>query len=92
MAATKKLEDPEEREFREFCKGLEYLSKHIGSRLFVRNLRVFNKTYTNLQKQGSLVSNNLKAIVDGTDYGLFLGIKSTFSEPVPPHLFRFMGE
>ena len=83
-------EDTEGMVFREFCRGLEHLSKHIGSRFFIRNLKVFKKTYANLQKQGCLASNNLKAIVDGTDSDLFIGLKKAFSEPAPSNLFRFM--
>ena len=80
-------EDTEGREFREFCRGLEHLSKHIGSRLFIRNLKVFKKTYADLQNQGCLASNNLKAIVDGTDSDLFIGLKKAFSEPAPSNDF-----
>ena len=84
------IEDAEEKDFREFCRGLEHLSKHIGSRFFIRNLKVFKKIYADLQKQGRLVSNDLKAIVDGTDSDLFIGLKKAFSELAPSHLFRFM--
>ncbi len=86
------LDDAEEKEFQEFYKGLEHLSKHIGSRFFIRNMKVFRKTYTNLKKQGRLTSNNLKTTVNGTDSDLFIGLKKAFSEPTPPHLFRFMEE
>lgn len=82
--------DVEEEEFHGFCIGLEHLSKHIGSRFFIRNLKIFKKTYADFQKQGCLTSNNLKAIIDGTDSDLFIGLKRAFSEPVPSQLFRFM--
>lgn len=80
------IEDSEEKEFQEFCKGLKHLSNHIGSRFFIRNLKVFKKTYADLQKQGCLASNDLKAIVYGTDSDLFIGLKKAFSEPAPSNL------
>ena len=91
---TKISEDTEEKEFQEFCKGLKYLSEHThtGGRFFLRNLKIFKRTYSKLQKEGCLVSNDLRSIVNGTDPELFMGLKKAFAEPVRDHLFRFMEE
>ncbi len=79
-----------EEEFDEFCKGLEHLSTHGGGRFFIRNMKVFRKCYSRLQRENSVVVGDLASVIRNTDDGLFIGLKRSFSEEVPDHLYRYM--